>query len=239
MKINEIFGITIQGEGKTAGKPVMFLRLSGCNLHCVWCDTPYTWNWEGTSFSHPSKFKKEDERFEKTDEEIISELKKLGGDFVKALVISGGEPLIQQKQLITLVTKLKEENWWVEVETNGTIKPSDELMEQVDQFNCSPKLSNSDNDFKSRVRKIAMEALTQSPKVYFKFVIANETDEKEVEDYINTFNLNIENIFLMPLGMTKEELNCSREATQRLAKKMGIEYSERLHITLLGGGRGL
>ena len=233
MRINEIFGPTIQGEGKTAGKIVMFLRLSGCNLHCSWCDTPYTWNWIGTKFDHPQKFDRASETFEMTDEQIITKLKSLGT--VKSLVISGGEPLLQQQALISLMKKLK--GWWIEIETNGTIAPCEELLGLVSQINCSPKLANSNNPLKQRVKEEAMKVLASSKKVNFKFVVSSEKDEKEIGDFI--FDFCLQQVYLMPLGMTVAELDVSRQRTQDLAKKMGVRYSERLHVTQLGGGRGL
>ena len=60
LKVNEIFK-SIQGEGKSAGLPVIFLRLAMCNLHCIWCDTPHTWNWTGSKFLHPVKYDKNKE----------------------------------------------------------------------------------------------------------------------------------------------------------------------------------
>jgi len=86
LKVNEIFGPTIQGEGKSSGMPCAFLRLSLCNLHCIWCDTPYTWNWKGTPFSHPEKFDQEKEIHIMSNEEILETLKTID---VKNLVISG------------------------------------------------------------------------------------------------------------------------------------------------------
>jgi 7-cyano-7-deazaguanosine (preQ0) biosynthesis protein QueE len=237
MKVNEIFGKTIQGEGKSAGKEVMFLRLAGCNLHCIWCDTPYTWNWVGTNFSHPQKYDKAKEVVEMNNQEIISKLIALGGEEVKALVVSGGEPLIQQRQLIPLFKSLKLMGWWIEVETNGTIPPLDELIELADQINCSPKLANSDNEARIRIKGNAMRVLASTPKTYFKFVISSSEDEQEVEDYINNFEL--KQVYLMPLGMTKDQLNETRSKTQELVEKMGVMYSERIHITLLGGGRAI
>lgn len=239
LKVNEIFGPTIQGEGKTAGKPVMFLRLSTCNLHCVWCDTPYTWNWIGTKHLHPKKHDQKTELHEMNEWEIAEKLKSLGGEKVKALVVSGGEPLLQQHGLIPLLKSLKEIGWWIEVETNGTIEPLDPFLALVDQINCSPKLSNNIQDEKYiRVRPKVLTKLASSEKVYFKFVVSSmEKDIEEITEYIKTFNL--KNVYIMPLGMTKEELNETRESAQKLASFLQVGFSDRLHVTELGGGRGI
>lgn len=236
MKVNEIFGPTIQGEGKSSGKAVMFLRLATCNLHCIWCDTPYTWNWEGTPFAHEKKFEYAKEVHEMTDDEIVTELERLSNG-VKNLVISGGEPLIQQKQLVSLLRILKDRDWWIEVETNGTVKPSSEIYELVDQFNCSPKLSNSGDERRLRVRSQALESLSQSSKVYFKFVIASQQDIEEVLEYVNTFNMS--RVYLMPLGQTPEELDQTRDQTRELCTRYGFEFSDRLHVIEFGGIRGV
>jgi len=154
LAVSEIFGPTIQGEGKTAGKPVVFLRLAGCNLACVWCDTPYTWNWIGTKFQHALKFNPKEQVKTLQMSDVLHQILEIGSQ-VKALVISGGEPLLQQQQLIPLLEALKAQGWWIEVETNGTIVPQSSFLALVDQVNCSPKLSNSgtDNDNKRIVSK--------------------------------------------------------------------------------------
>ena len=131
--VSECFGPTEQGEGKTAGKEVMFLRLAYCNLKCVFCDTPYTWQ---------AKLLKT-EVHKMTIEDVITKLQ--NRKVIKSIVISGGEPLLQQKELISLCKWLRSTNWWIEIETNGTILPNKELVNLVNQFNCSPKLSNSGN----------------------------------------------------------------------------------------------
>lgn len=239
LKVNEIFGPTIQGEGKTSGKEVLFLRLSGCNLHCIWCDTPYTWNWEGTSFKHPKKYDRKKEEHEYSFYHVWRKLIHLDENGCQSLVVSGGEPLIQQKVLARFLKGLKAQGWYIEVETNGTIAPTPELDAVVDQFNCSPKLSNSDNPEKSRIRKKAMEALSRNKKVYFKFVVSSEKDISEIEDYVCNFELNPDHVYLMPLGMTKDELKETRENTKALAKKLGLHFSDRLHVEMFGGKRGV
>lgn len=237
MKVNEIFGPTIQGEGKSVGISVMFLRLSTCNLHCIWCDTPYTWNWVGSPFAHSEKFEYSKEVHEMTDDEIVAQLEQLNGDSVKSLVISGGEPLIQQKQLISLIRILKGKGWWIEVETNGTVLPTPEMFEAVDQFNCSPKLSNSGDREALRIRPLALTALVRSPKVFFKFVIATQADIDEVLEYVHTFNMS--QVYLMPLGKTREELLQTREATLDLCARYGFSFSDRLHVIEFGGIRAV
>ena len=234
IKVNEIFGPTIQGEGASVGKEVTFLRLSGCNLHCVWCDTPYTWNWIGTSFAHPDKYDPKKESHEMSIEDIYEALNRIP---TRALVISGGEPLIQQKQLLPLIHLLKKDGWWIEVETNGTIPIRPEFGELIDQFNCSPKLSNSGDPLKLRIRENTLRMLGQDEKVFFKFVVGSDQDVEETLKLIEEFDL--VRVYLMPLGKTAEELEKTLSLTKALAEKHQLLFSPRLHVSELGGGRGI
>ena len=234
MRINEIFGPTIQGEGKSAGRRVIFIRLSMCNLHCSWCDTPYTWNWEGTNFSHPLKFNRELETHEMTVSEIVQEVKSLG---VKSVVISGGEPLLQQKELIVLVSVLRALGYWTEIETNGTMTVMRDFVKVIDQINCSPKLENSGNELKLRRRPEALKSLVNSGKANFKFVVTCDADIEEILDLVNTFEM--KEVYLMPEGITKEQLAKHEDVVKVLCEKYGFSFSPRIHITELGGGRGV
>lgn len=234
IKVNEIFGPTIQGEGKSAGRPVAFLRLAQCNLHCIWCDTPHTWNWVGTDFAHPEKYVEVDEVHEMAVEEIVKRLEETG---MKALVISGGEPLLQQKQLLPLVTILKHLGWWIEVETNGTVPPRMEFFDQVDQVNCSPKLANSLDPVKLRIRPQTLDKLSAIPKVNFKFVIQTESDLNEALELIKQHNF--QEVRLMPECRTKEELEAKTELLQKLCDETGFIFCTRLSILQAGTERGI
>jgi len=218
LKVNEIFGPTRQGEGKNAGKPCAFLRLSGCNLHCIWCDTPFTWNWVGTDFNHPDKYVQEDEEHQMSTEDVFWRLQETK---MRHLVISGGEPLIQHKQLTPLLRELKGAGWTAECETNGTLYPNnDEFWELIDQVNCSPKLSNSGDPFH---------------KVNFKFVIQTEDDWKEVKALMDKYDFG--EVRLMPECRTPEELLEKEAWLKPLAEELGLTYCTRLSI-LDGNNRG-
>lgn len=254
MKVNEIYGPVEQGEGYSLGKEVFFLRLSGCNLHCIWCDSFQTWNWIGTPFAHPNKVDRSLEEHEMSVEEVFKQLTQLSqipiekkfefmdGSYsykVKRVVISGGEPLIQQKQLLPLLRLLRVNKWTVEVETNGTVKLLPEVIELVDQFNCSPKLSNSLDPLKLRIKPQALEVLKRLPNAYFKFVITNDADIDEVLELIGCHGLNVppKRIYLMPEGATKERLLETNKKTNELAAQYGFQYSPRRHIEVHGSKR--
>ena len=135
----EIFH-SLQGEGATIGVATVFLRLSLCNLSCSWCDTKYTWDWENFHY------KQEVVALEMEDvREIILAYN------CPHLVVTGGEPLLQQTELIPLISGLKQQGYYCEVETNGTIAPLPEMERDIDQWNVSPKLSTSANRLERRL----------------------------------------------------------------------------------------
>lgn len=237
LAVSEIFGPTIQGEGKTAGKPVVFLRLAGCNLACIWCDTPYTWNWIGTKFQHALKFNPKEQVKTLQMSDVLHQILEIGSQ-VKALVISGGEPLLQQQQLIPLLEALKAQGWWIEVETNGTIVPKSSFLALVDQVNCSPKLSNSgsDNDNK-RIVSEALDALSKSIKTVFKFVISSVLELDEVKQLVADYEM--KEVYLMSEGQTKDEQEANQRTIAELAKDNNFNFSPRLHVLIWGTKRGV
>ncbi len=239
MKVNEIFGPTIQGEGKSLGDRVIFLRLSRCNLACIWCDTPETWNWEDTLFKHPRKFDSKKEIHEMSYVEIMAELKRLGSD-VKKIVISGGEPMLQQDKLIVLLMMLKLDGYLAEIETNGTIEPRDEFLEIIDQINCSPKTSNSgeDNTLEMRERPEALKKLVANEKTNFKFVVSGEGDLPEIEDFISRYGINKNRVYLMPQAQTREEYFAIDIGVQRVANDHELQFTSRLQMYYWGNKRG-
>jgi len=235
----EIFH-TIQGEGKNLGMPSVFLRTSLCNLHCIWCDTDYTWNWEGSPFVTDSnkKFKKEEYIIELPVEEVYDRLVEISCTNV---VLTGGEPMMHHKDLMELMTMLKSHNsdYHFEIETNGTLKPSEEFDNLIDQYNVSPKLSNSNNSLKIRLKDKPLRFFSQSGKSNFKFVISEEKDIGEVMEIIKTYDIKNDKIYVMPEGKTKKELNQRQLMLIDFCKKYGFNYTDRLHIQIYGTKRGV
>ncbi|MDO8493378.1 MAG: 7-carboxy-7-deazaguanine synthase QueE [bacterium] len=237
MKINGVFQ-SFQGEGKSVGIPSVFLRLYGCNLRCSWCDTPETWNEEGTKYEHPKKHKKIDECHLQS---IVEIAKKLNCYDVRNLVITGGEPLIQQKELIELMLILKKEGWRFEVETNGTLLPTNAFLDLIDQINCSPKLSNAgpDNPLYRRIVPEALERLTASPKTNFKFVIEGFKDMEEIFPIINRYQIDKSRVYIMPEGSTRQAQLTRRETIRAIAREYQVNYTDRLHILMYDDKRGV
>lgn len=238
--VNEIFGPTIQGEGKSINKAVLFIRLSGCNLACSWCDTAYTWNWIGTPFVHPEKYDPKKESHLLTIKEVVDKLLELDNT-TSAVVVSGGEPLLQQKSLIELFRVLKQLGYWIEVETNGTIRPEDEFLSLVDQINCSPKLKSSgpDNLKMKRFNDDALLRLISSEKVYFKFVITNSEDLKEINDLVTKYKILSDHVYLMPEGVSRQQQLETQQKVLELSQYYGYQFSPRLHVLIYDKKRGV
>ena len=222
----EIF-LSIQGEGASMGTQSVFLRLGLCNLACTWCDTKYTWDWEHYDYHQ--------EVMELNQEQVKEHI--LTYD-CNHLVITGGEPLLQKRGLQRLVSSLKRKGFSFEVETNGTIQPGAVLEELVDQWNVSPKLSNSGNQIASREVSRALNDFSQLTNAYFKFVISQRQDLEGVSDLVQRYSVPKEQVILMPEGSTTREV---RERGRWLAQaciEEGFRFTTRLHILLWGDKRG-
>ena len=234
----EIFA-SIQGEGPSLGAPRTFIRLSGCNLHCKWCDTAYTWNFEGTPFHHDQgvKFDPSRERLSRSISEIA---RRVAVDEPTGIVITGGEPLLQKGKLAPLITAIKEASGpvWVEIETNGSIAPPDELLSLVNQFNISPKLSHSGNDETVAKNGSSLEMLARLPSSWFKFVVGEPSDIEEIKALAARHKIPSERIFLMPLGTTSGDIRVRSKWLVDECLRYGYRFTDRLHIHLFGDTRG-
>lgn len=238
----EIFH-SLQGEGLSLGKPSVFIRASLCNLHCVWCDTDYTWNWEGTPWQHErdeepgyAKFKKSEQIVDLAPAEVAAEVRRYP---CRHLVLTGGEPLLQEQEFLETLTILREDGevWTAEVETNGTQQPGHEFDEAVTQYNISPKLANSGQPEELRLQEAPLAFFARSTKSSFKFVIAGEADLTEVEDLKSRLNLSPERIILMPEGRSPETLAQRTRWLANVCRNRGHRFSPRLHIDLWGTTR--
>ena len=225
MKVSEIFS-SIQGEGPHAGKPSVFLRTALCNLKCVWCDTKYTWDWDNYDYSK--------EVHELPIEKVIEKIKEFEP---KHLVITGGEPLIQQNDIASLLSKLGDD-YFVEVETDCTIIPNSALLEHVNHWNVSPKTSNSGNSREAREIPQCYDFFAKLENSVFKFVIENESDLVEIDELITKYSIAKNKILLMPQASTKDELNLKKEEIEKIAIAKGLLFSSRLQVERWGNQRG-
>lgn len=236
----EIFD-TIQGEGRNIGTPVVFARLSGCNLQCSWCDTPYTWAFTDRLAEKHDEGLTYDRGGEQVEVQVGDAIDQISGYSIKRAVITGGEPMLQQKGVLKLVKGLKEkeEDYWVEIETNGTIAPSQELIDEVGQFNVSPKLANSGNMPNKRRKDEALEAFVLSDKADFKFVVSGPDDITEILELVLDHQIPPQKVFLMPEGRTEEEVTKHTQELVELAKAYNFNVTTRLHVLIWGAKRGV
>ena len=226
LAVSEIFGPTFQGEGPSMGQRCSFLRLSGCNLRCTWCDTPYTWDW--------SRY---DPAAERRLLDVPVVLGELGTHRTDMLVVSGGEPLLQQRRLLPLLRALRSRGVRVEVETAGTVAPLPDVSECVAQFNVSPKLSNSGNAEQRRYRPDALDALQRGGTAIWKFVAVDERDLDEIAVMVQRHALTP--VYVMPEGTSPEVVMARSRALADAVLARGWNLTSRLHVLLYGNRRGV
>jgi 7-carboxy-7-deazaguanine synthase len=230
MLIAEIFH-SLQGEGELVGVPSVFVRTSGCNLRCSWCDTPYaSWNPEGEIRTIP---------------QIVAAVESYPA--ARHVVLTGGEPMIA-KDIHALAAALKAGGWHITIETAATVPPDGIAC---DLASLSPKLLNSAPDPLAHAAwRRKHEATRWQPDVVrawidrypyqFKFVIARPEDVEELESMLAALHREIprHKILLMPEATSLERLRDRAAWLGELCKARGYRYAHRLHIELYGHRRG-
>jgi 7-carboxy-7-deazaguanine synthase len=224
MKISEIF-YSIQGEGTLAGVPSVFVRTSGCNLRCTWCDTPYTsWSPEGS---------------EQSIAEIVNEVESY---HARHVVVTGGEPMMFD-DTIELTKAL---NMHVTIETAGTIyKPV-----KCDLMSISPKLKNSTpvdreggrwaaQHDRLRYQPAVLKRLIAEYEYQLKFVVSSPGDLAEINSMIEELGASRDRIVLMAEGIDPQTIRDRAQWIAEICKREGFRYSPRLHIDLWGDRRGV
>ena len=231
--VSEIFGPTIQGEGPSSGRRCAFVRLVTCNLTCTWCDTPYTWDWTGMN---GTVYKREEQETLMSAYDIYTFVKQLD---VERVVFSGGEPMMQKADLVEIFEMLALDGIAIEIETNGTIMPSAELLPFITQINCSPKLHNSGVLLKKRRKVEILKGLVVSgTPVAFKFVCQSKECLDEVEEIQLEAGIPDRNIWIMPEGRSTEELDKHMEVIADDAILRGWNITPRTHVAIWGAKRG-
>lgn len=222
--VSEVFGPTLQGEGPAAGRPAGFVRLGRCNLACGWCDTPYTWDWD--------RFDPATELTTTAVPDILARLDAMGVDLV---VVTGGEPLLQQRHLPPLLAGARERGWTVEVETAGTLAPGPGT-DLVDRFNVSPKLANSGMAGERRYRPDVLRAFQSTGRAVFKFVVAGPEDLPEADAIVAECGLS--QVWVMPEGTDAPTVvaRLAELAPHVVARRWNL--TPRLHVLAWGDRRG-
>jgi 7-carboxy-7-deazaguanine synthase len=227
MRIAEIF-YSIQGEGSLLGIPSVFIRVSGCNLRCTWCDTPYT-SWAPEGEPH-------------TVDGIIQEVLRYPARHV---VITGGEPMLFS-DVVSLSTELRGLAKHITFETAGTVHQP----VACDLMSISPKLANSTPHEREggrwaarhdelRYQPAILERLMREYDYQLKFVIAGAEDLPEVRTIIHATHADPTRVILMPEGTTREAMQQRGPWLAELCKQEGFRYSPRLHVDLWGDKRGV
>jgi 7-carboxy-7-deazaguanine synthase len=230
MRISELF-YSIQGEGSLLGVPSVFIRASGCNLRCAWCDTPYaSWKPEGSEWS--------------VDDLVAKALQYPA----RHAVLTGGEPMIA-RGLPDLAGRLRAAGFHITIETAGTVPPEGVTC---DLASVSPKLSNSTPSAAlagaewvrrhedTRLRPEILRAWAEGYDTQWKFVISDERDLAEARDVIAGIGVPIDpwRVLLMPEGTRLEALRARYPLLVAACKQFGYRLSPRLHIDLFGNQRG-
>ena len=230
----EIFA-SLQGEGPSQGRPCAFVRLSRCNLACVWCDTAYTWRFEGDNRPHRAQLTYERKANQVTldEEEAAQRIAALGQP---RLVVTGGEPLLQAPALARMLAFLPDMR--VEIETNGTVAPPPALDALVAQYNVSPKLAHSGNPADLALPPERLRAWAAEPRAAFKFVVARPADIEEVLELAERFAIPRERVWLMAEGTDAATLEAREAWLAPLCLEHGLTLSKRMHIQLYGDTRG-
>ena len=226
MKFSELF-YTIQGEGTFVGVPSVFFRTSYCNLRCIWCDTAYT-SWTP----------------ENKDITVDVAVKAITQYECRHIVITGGEPFIQVKELTQLCQELNRRGHHITVETNATVF----APVAADLISMSPKLRNSnptpDNRFfrrheRGRICPDVIREFLGQYECQVKFVVDCPEDLEEIKTLQAEIPIPAETILLMPQGMTPEELQPKQEWLVEICKEEGYRYSPRVHVDIWGNKRGV
>ena len=223
MRIAELF-YSLQGEGALIGVPSVFIRTSGCNLRCAWCDTPYTsWQPEGAEFPL---------------DRIVDEV---NAHPARHVVITGGEPMIAP-EIIPLTERLRRLGLHITIETAGTVfQPL-----ACDLMSISPKLSNStpSGNFapqheRLRINRQVLLDLMARYEYQLKFVIEKPADMEEARALVSSLSADPQRVILMPEGTDRDRLRERGVWLAEIAKAEGFRFTPRLHVELWGNRRGV
>ena len=230
----EIFA-SIQGEGPSSGVPCSFIRLSRCNLACVWCDTAYTWHFHGDERLHRAGVT-HDRKANQVTLSPLEAARMIDRLAPRRLIVTGGEPLLQAPALAELAALLPDHE--IEVETNGTVEPPARFDAYVDQYNVSPKLAHSGNPATLALLPERLRQWAAEPRAFFKFVISEPGDVTQVLALQHGFGIPAHRVFLMPEGTDSATLRTREAWLEPLCVEHGFRRSDRLHIHLYGDTRG-
>jgi 7-carboxy-7-deazaguanine synthase len=230
LRVSEVFGPTIQGEGPLSGRVAYFLRLMGCNLSCSWCDTPYTWDPERHDLRAETKLV--------TADNLAGHLEK-----ARLVVLTGGEPMLQLHQggaLHDLLVLLEGTHTHVQVETNGTIAPPVWALDLVDTWVLSPKLPNAGRHRGHQDPRLAPEwpGVARAADAHAKIVCVDTADVLRAARWAQRVGWPAHRLWVMPEGTTPQRLAETFPPIATAAAELGLNVSHRLHTLAWGQERG-
>lgn len=232
LAVSEVF-YSVQGEGKTVGVPSVFVRLGGCNLMCGGMGTQFDGELHNEAEWRCDTVEVWMNAQAKEVEEILPD------DCIEAIrngahvILTGGEPTMQQGALQDFIKHIRHNiypNAFIEVETNGTIMPDDYMLNNINLWNCSPKLLSSGNDMSMCFKPDVIKKMNDvGMDTIFKFVVSSDKDWFEINKLYMPI-VDREKVYLMPAGENQELLNENKERVVELAKKNYLNFTTRLHI---------
>jgi 7-carboxy-7-deazaguanine synthase len=225
LEVSEFFCDTIQGENNV-GYPAAFLRLQHCTLNCIWCDSQEVWRY-GNAYNFNELFL----LMEKPEFDLINKFSE-----GQHLVLTGGSPLKQQFMLASFISKFIEVYGfkpYIEIENECVLLPAASLIKYIDCWNNSPKLENSMNNHTVRYNPRIIAYMSQLPNSFFKFVVSDERDWKEIKgNYLEAGLIKKSQIVLMPEGQTREKIENNRNIVLEIAIRENVRYTTREHIII-------
>lgn len=239
LRISEVFGPTAQGEGPSTGRRAVFVRVSGCNLDCSWCDTPYTWDWHG---KNGRVYDPATEMSRHNSEAVASDVLDRLGDAGGIVVFTGGEPMAQQSGLAELALELHavHPRMTIEVETNGTL-PIRDLTGRLIHYNVSPKLAHSgvadEKAWTPAIHDYVRESILGN--AIFKFVACDVDDLAEIDKHVQDLGVDPSRVWVMPEGRDPETIQAGLRALVDPVLERGYNLSGRMHVAIWGDRRGV
>lgn len=229
--VSEVFPAW-QGEGPAMGQACTFLRLGLCNLHCSWCDTPFTW--DKTRYDVDAECPPRDAGW------IVDQVNRHPA---RLLIVSGGEPLMHRGNaaLLTALREFQSLGMEVHVETNGTLAPTPALAELVDLFVVSPKIAQEDDAWSKRIKPDVLRGyadLARKGQACFKFVARTPADLHAVSAVVRDHDLPHGTVWVMPEGVTAEQVLSTHRLLAPYLEQTGFNTTTRLHVLLYGTQRG-
>jgi organic radical activating enzyme len=221
LRVSETFQ-SFQGEGATVGKRAVFLRMQFCKLACSFCDTLEVWK-KGKAY---------------TEDDLLKLFRNEG--YLSALhtgahlILTGGDPMMQQDALAGFIIRLKAEGAvnHIEVETEGVIMPEAALSQHIMLWNVSPKLANSGMKESARYKPEVLRLHAKYLRSIFKFPVEKQTDLVEIKHIISECHIAHEQVYLMPVCDTRKSFETRAAYIAELAQKEGFNFSPRLHLTI-------